>query len=64
MSEPGGIEAAVARLSLKIYDDFAPIRAFVAEHPEFKDVIVRAFADSMSQAFAADFYGDQKWWSK
>jgi hypothetical protein len=43
--------------SMKLYDDFEPVRQFIAEHPETKDIIVRAIVDTMNQSLAQNFYG-------
>jgi hypothetical protein len=49
--------ASVAKMSLKMYDDLASVRAFLAEHPECKDEIVNALATGLNAIFAPDFYG-------
>ena len=49
--------AALQAHSLKLYDDFEPVRKFIAEHPETKDDIVRAIVGVMNQSFAWNFYG-------
>ena len=48
---------SISRLSMKLYEDFAPVRAFIAEHPETRDAILGYVGYAMSRAFAADFYG-------
>lgn len=48
---------SIGKLSMRLYDDFAPVRAFIAEHPETKDAIVEYVGHAMSRAFATDFYG-------
>ena len=47
----------LAAWSMKLYDSFEPVRQFIKEHPETKDVIVKAIADTMTNSFAANFYG-------
>jgi hypothetical protein len=43
--------------SMKLYDDFEPVRQFIREHPETKDIIIKAIAGEMTNSFAANFYG-------
>lgn len=42
---------------MKLYDDFEPVRQFIKEHPDMKDVIIEYIGRVMTQSFAADFYG-------
>lgn len=48
------------KMSMKLYDDFAPIRAFIAEHPEKRADIIRAVVSEMKNIFLGDFYGNSK----
>lgn len=42
--------------SMKLYDDFEPVRQFIREHPETKDDIVRAIVAEMNNSLAYNFY--------
>jgi len=43
--------------SLKLYDDFEPVRALIKEFPELKDPIVQAIGEVMTESFRANFEG-------
>lgn len=49
--------AALRSHSLKLYDDFEPVRAFIREYPETKDDIVKAIVKEMNSSFEYNFYG-------
>jgi len=43
--------------SMKLYDDFEPVRQFIKENPEWKDAIVRVLGEALTQSCANNFYG-------
>lgn len=43
--------------SMKLYDEFSPVREFIKEHPETKEEIVKIVAEVMTNTFATNFYG-------
>lgn len=51
------IAHSVQKMSLKLYRDLAPTRAFIAEHPEFRDEFVKALANGLNAVFSVNFKG-------
>jgi hypothetical protein len=47
---------AMHNLSMKLYDDCAPIRELIKEMPEIKEPIIKALGKVLTQVFAGDFY--------
>ncbi len=48
---------AVQKFSMKMYDDFAPLREFLSQNPEMKEPIVSALGEILTKEMAApDFY--------
>lgn len=45
--------------SMKLYDDFAPVRALIEERPELREPIVKAVAEVMNNFLLPNFYGPQ-----
>jgi hypothetical protein len=43
--------------SMKLYDDFEPVRALIRDHPEMRDEIVKIIGERMTNSFADNFYG-------
>jgi hypothetical protein len=43
--------------SMKLYDDFEPVRAFLNEYPEMREDFIEIFGQALTNSFAGNFYG-------
>lgn len=56
MEDTGCPLEGLRRWSIKLYDDFAPVRELIGQFPELKEPIVQAIGEAMTQSFASNFY--------
>jgi hypothetical protein len=46
--------------SMKMYDDFQPIRDIIKGYPELRESIIETIGEAMTQNFANNFYAGMK----